>query len=47
MCWSKLKQCLPTAKARTYEQNQVLTTIVRDISSDDAWGWFAHAGLFI
>lgn len=49
LCWSKLKQCLRTALARTYEAiNQVLTHIVTEqISSDDAWGWFAHCGLFI
>ncbi len=49
LCWSKLKQCLRTAKARTCEQlNQVLTQIVTEhISSDDACGWFAHCGLFI
>lgn len=49
LCWSKLKQCLRTAKARTYEQlNQVLTQIVTEhISADDAWGWFAHCNLFI
>jgi transposase len=49
LCWSKLKQCLRAAKARTYESlNQVLTQILTEqISSDDAWGWFAHCGLFI
>ncbi|WP_410174703.1 transposase [Nostoc commune] len=35
--------------SRTYESlNQVLTQIVTEqISSDDAWGWFAHCSLFI
>jgi transposase len=49
LCWSKLKQCLRKAKARTYETlNQVLNQIVTEqISSDDAWGWFAHCRLFI
>ena len=49
LCWSKLKECLRTAKARTPQAlNQVLTQIVTEqISSDDAWGWFAHCGLFI
>ncbi|MBR8834461.1 MAG: IS630 family transposase [Stigonema ocellatum SAG 48.90 = DSM 106950] len=49
LCWSKLKQCLRAAKAQTTETlNQVLTQIVTErISSDDAWGWFAHCGLSI
>ncbi|OUL25409.1 hypothetical protein BV372_28000 [Nostoc sp. T09] len=49
LCWSKLKQCLRAAKATTHELlNQALTQIVSEqISSDDAWGWFAHSGLFI
>ena len=49
LCWSKLKQYLRAAKARTTETlNQVLTQIVTEqISSDDAWCWFAHCGLFI
>lgn len=49
LCWSKIKQCLRSFKARTKEAlNQVLNQIVTEqISSDDAWGWFAHCGLFI
>lgn len=49
LCWSKLKQCLQAAKVITHEAlNQVLTQIVNEqISSDDAWGWFVHCGLFI
>lgn len=49
LCWSKLKQCLRTAKARTATAiNQALTEIINQlISSDDAVGWFAHCGLFI
>lgn len=49
LCWSKLKQCLRAAKARTQEElNHVLTRIVTEqISDDDTWGWFAHCGLFI
>ncbi|WP_298921373.1 transposase [uncultured Nostoc sp.] len=48
LCWSKIKQCLRTTKARTKEAlNQVLNQIVTEqISSDDAWSWFAHCGLF-
>jgi transposase len=49
LCWSKLKQCLRTAKARTATAiNQALTKIINQhISRDDALGWFEHCGLFI
>ena len=49
LCWSKLKQCLRTAKARTNTAiNQALTEIINQhISRDDALGWFEHCGLFI
>lgn len=49
LCWSKLKQCLRTAKARTYQAiEQALTEIIKEqISCDDAWAWFNHCGLFI
>ena len=49
LCWSKLKQLLRSAKARTREAlDQALTEIINNwISSDDALGWFAHCGLFI
>ena len=49
LCWSKLKQLLRSAKARTREAlDQALTQIINEcISADDALGWFAHCGLFI
>ena len=49
LCWSKLKQLLRSAKARTPEAlDQALSEIINDcISYDDALGWFAHCGLFI
>lgn len=49
LCWSKLKQILRSAKARTCEAlDQALTKIINDcIFSDDVVGWFAHCGLFI
>ncbi len=48
-CWSKLKQLLRSAKARSLEAlNQALTEIVTEkISEEDAIAWFAHCGLFI
>ena len=47
--WSKLKQLLRSAKARTREAlDQALTRIINEcISADDALGWFNHCGLFI
>lgn len=49
LCWSKLKQLLRSAKARTHEAlDRALTTIINDcLSSDDSLSWFAHCGLFI
>lgn len=49
LCWSKLKQLLRSAKARTREAlDKALTQIITEqISEDDALGWFAHCGLFI
>lgn len=48
LCWSKLKQLLRSAKARTLDSlHQALTQIVtEEISEDDAIAWFAHCGLF-
>jgi len=49
LCWSKLKQLLRSAKARTREAlDQALTKIINEcLCADDALGWFAHCGLFI
>ena len=49
LCWSKLKQLLRSAKARTREAlDQALTQIINEcISAEDALGWFNHCGLFI
>ncbi len=49
LCWSKIKQLLRSAKARTHEAiDLALTKIINDcISSDDSLGWFNHCGLFI
>ncbi len=49
LCWSKLKQLLRSAKARTHEALALaLTKIINEcIATDDALGWFAHCGLFI
>jgi len=49
LCWSKLKQLLRAAIARTSEKlDQALTKIINEfISCDDVLGWFAHCDLFI
>ena len=49
LCWSKLKQLLRAAIARTSEKlDQALTKIINEfISCDDVLGWFAHCGQFI
>lgn len=49
LCWSKLKQLLRSAKARTGEAlDQAMSKIINEcISANDALGWFAHCGLFI
>jgi transposase len=49
LCWSKLKQLLRSAKARTREAlDQALSQIINElISTDDALGWFNHCGLYI
>lgn len=49
LCWSKLKQLLRSAKARTLAAlNAALTQIItQEISEENAIAWFAHCGLFI
>lgn len=49
LCWSKLKQLLRSAKARTLEAlDEALTDIINHhICSDNAIAWFAHCGLFV
>lgn len=49
LCWSKLKQLLRSAKARTVDAlDHALTEIINNsFSCDDALGWFSHCGLFI
>ncbi|MBW4473805.1 MAG: transposase [Stenomitos rutilans HA7619-LM2] len=49
LCWSKLKQLLRSAKARTHEAlDQALTRTINEcLSANDALGWFNHSGLCI
>jgi transposase len=44
-CWSKVKQALRAAKARTPDQLiDALADALRSVSSADAAAWFAHCG---
>jgi transposase len=44
-CWSKIKTILRTKAARTLEQLwQAITEAFAAITSQDAQGWFTHAG---
>ena len=43
--WSKVKQCLRAAKARTAEAlDQAVTAALKTITSDNAAAWFRHCG---
>ena len=43
--WSKFKQCLRAAKARTAEAlDQAVTAALKTITSDNAAAWFRHCG---
>jgi transposase len=47
LCWSKIKEILRSAKARTENAlNVAITNAIKTISSDDAINWFHHCGLF-
>lgn len=48
LCWSKVKQFLRSHAARTYQAlDRAITHSINDVTEDDAFGWFAHCGLFI
>ena len=47
LCWSKFKEILSSAKARTLDAlDLVITNAINVISEDDAINWFHHCGLF-
>ncbi|MBD2109333.1 IS630 family transposase [Nodosilinea sp. FACHB-13] len=48
LCWSKLKACLRSAKARTPQalQQALKQIVIQEISESNAIAWFAHYGLF-
>ncbi|MBD0270218.1 MAG: IS630 family transposase [Cyanobacteria bacterium Co-bin8] len=48
LCWSKLKACLRSAKARTPQalQQALKQIVTEEISESNAIAWFARCGLF-
>ena len=47
LCWSKLKEILRSAKARTSQVlDAAITAAIELITGDDALSWFQHCGLF-
>lgn len=47
LCWSKIKEILRSAKARTENAlNVAITDAINAINEDDAINWFNHCGLF-
>lgn len=44
-CWSKIKTCLPAAKARTREAlDAAVTHALVTVTESDARAWFVHGG---
>jgi transposase len=47
LCWSKLKEILRSAKARTIEAlDEAITDAINAITDEDALNWFHHCGLY-
>lgn len=48
LCWSKIKQFLKKAEARTEESlNGAISEVLNTITKNDAKGWFGHCGYVI
>ena len=48
LCWSKLKEILRSAQARTTEAlDEAITMAINAITDDNALSWFHHCGLFL
>ena len=46
LCWSKLKEILRSAKARTYSTlDDALSSAIDLITADNALNWFHHCGI--
>jgi transposase len=44
-CFSKIKECLRSAKARTlHKLYNAMKKAIDQVSLDDIFGWFAHCG---
>lgn len=47
LCWSKLKEIIRSAKARTTEAlDEAITNAINAITDEDALNWFNHCGLY-
>jgi len=47
LCWSKLKEMLRSAKARTFDAlDEAITLAINAITDENALDWFHHYGLF-
>jgi transposase len=47
LCWSKLKEILRSAKARTSEAlDEAISRAINAITEENALNWFQHCGLF-
>jgi len=45
LCWSKFKQYLKKAKARTKESlHQAISEVINTITKENSKGWFKHCG---
>ncbi|MEI6428186.1 MAG: transposase [Pseudanabaena sp. ELA607] len=47
LCWSKLKEIIRSAKARTIETlDSAITMAINAITDEDALNWFHHCGIY-
>lgn len=47
LCWSKLKEIIRSAKARTIEDlNEAISNAINAITDEDALNWFHHCGIY-
>jgi transposase len=47
LCWSKLKEIIRSAKARTIEAlDEAITNAINGITDENALNWFQHCGLY-
>jgi transposase len=47
LCWSKLKEIIRSAKARTIEAlDEAITNAINGITDENALNWFQHCGFY-